>query len=106
MRGVHEAVALTGGSVINLSTIVSPPTNHCVHTQVEVEGKQMKGYETQIPLSVFMQQSILVTSGRNGAPVDPEFLWLCSNGKLRVLCICTHLYYVRAFSVFLGSPSL
>jgi hypothetical protein len=81
MRGVHEAVALTGGSVINLSTIVSPPTNHCAHTQIEVEGKQMKGYETQIPLSVFMQQSILVTSGRNGAPVDPEFLWLCSSAN-------------------------
>jgi hypothetical protein len=49
--------------------------------KVEVEGKQMKGYETQIPLSVFMQQSILVTSGRNGAPVDPEFLWLCSSAN-------------------------
>ena len=76
-------MALTGGSVINLSTLVlplSPRIKHCAYTQAEVEEKRMTGYETQLPSSVFVQQS--VATGHSGPSVDPDFLWLCSNGKM------------------------
>ena len=84
-------MALTGGSVINLSTIVlplSPPIKHCAYTQAELEEKQIKGYETQLPSSVFVQQSFN-THGHSGPSGNPDFLWLCSNGEVHALCMCT-----------------